>query len=276
MPTTRFAPSPTGYLHLGHAFSALTAQAAAGPNGRFLVRIEDIDQARARPEFEAAILEDLAWLGLKFEQPVRRQSAHFGDYAQSLARLTQMGVTYPCFCTRGRIAAEIAAAGDAPQGPDGPLYPGTCRALSAGQRAERLGMGERPAIRLDAARAADMVGPLVFHEQDHIIAVDPVLLGDIVLARRDAGIAYHLAVVHDDDVQGVDLVTRGHDLLPATHVQRVLQALLGYDAPTYAHHRLICDSNGTRLAKRNGSKSLRDLIRGGLTLPELRRHLELD
>ena len=276
MPNTRFAPSPTGYLHLGHAFSALVAQAAAGPNGRFLVRIEDIDLSRSKPVFEEAILEDLTWLGLKFERPVRRQSAHFDDYAQALARLTQMGVTYPCFCTRGQIAAEIAAAGDAPQGPDGPLYPGTCRALPADQCAERLDGGERPAIRLNAARAADMAGPLVFHEHDQIMAVDPYLSGDIVLARRDAGIAYHLAVVHDDDVQGVDLVTRGIDLLPATHVQRVLQALLGYDAPAYAHHRLIYDSNGARLAKRIGSKSLRDRIKAGLTLPELRAQLELD
>jgi glutamyl-Q tRNA(Asp) synthetase len=274
MPITRFAPSPTGYLHLGHAYAALMAAQAAGPKGRFLVRIEDIDQTRARPDLEIAILADLAWLGLKFEQPVRRQSDHRAAYRAVIRELDGLGVTYPCFCTRSQITAEINASANAPQGPDGPLYPGTCRHLSLSERQDRMAAGE-PAWRLDVAKAARITGPLTFREHDDEIAVDPGLLGDVVLARKDSGVAYHLAVVHDDADQGVDLVTRGDDLLPSAHVQRLLQALLGHPAPNYAHHRLILDSNGKRLAKRDGAVTLRDLRAQGLNVGDIKQRIGL-
>ncbi len=276
MTVTRFAPSPSGNLHLGHAFSAITAARAAGGSGTFLVRIDDIDQVRMRPEFMSAILDDLRWLGLKFPEPVRIQSAHLADYQSALEHVQQMGLTYPCFCTRGQIAAEIAAAGHAPHGPDGPIYPGTCRNLDARKVAENLSAGLKPAIRLNAMAASAKVGRLQFSEHDRIVEVMPQALGDIVLARRDAGYAYHLAVVVDDAAHGVDLVTRGDDLLHATHIQRVLQALLGLPVPAYAHHRLILDEYGQRFAKRNQAASLIDMRRRGLTPEDIYRQLGFD
>lgn len=260
MIVTRFAPSPTGYLHLGHAFAAWTA-ARAGE--RFLLRIEDLDQGRAREEFVAGIFEDLAWLGLSWEEPVLRQSRRMAAYRDALARLSPF--TYPCFCTRKEIAEEIARAVEAPHGPDGPLYPGTCRHLSTDERAARIAQGDAFALRLDAAKAAATVGPLSFTEHGHIHAVDPLLFGDVVLARKDMPASYHLAVVVDDAFQGVTLVTRGEDLLPAAHVQRLLQALLGYPEPAYAHHRLILDKDGRKFSKRDKSVTLRDLRAAGIT-----------
>ncbi|MGN6150007.1 MAG: tRNA glutamyl-Q(34) synthetase GluQRS, partial [Rhizomicrobium sp.] len=231
MIVTRFAPSPTGFLHLGHAFAALTA-ARAGT--RFLLRIEDIDQTRCRPEFEHAIYEDLAWLGLDWEKPVLRQSERFDAYRAALDRLQAQGLLYPCFCTRAEIAAEIARAIEASHGPEGPVYPGTCRHLSDAQRQERMASGAPYALRLDAQKAAGRVGALSFKENgkgpqgEHgAITVDPLLFGDIVLARKETPAAYHLAVVVDDAFQDVTLVTRGNDLFAAAHIQRVLQALLG-------------------------------------------------
>ncbi|WP_119461395.1 tRNA glutamyl-Q(34) synthetase GluQRS [Rhodospirillaceae bacterium SYSU D60014] len=272
MIATRFAPSPTGYLHLGHAFSALTGWHAARPaGGRFLLRIEDIDAGRCRPEFEEAIFEDLAWLGLDWERPVRRQSDHMADYAAALDRLDGLGVLYPCFCTRKAIQDEVAAADRAPHGPDGPLYPGTCRALSPAERREQIANGGAYALRLDAAQAARHVGALAWEEAEvGTVPVDPLLLGDIVLARKDIAASYHLAVTVDDHLQGVTLVTRGRDLFHATHVQRVLQALLDLRPPAYCHHRLLTARDGQRLAKRDKAETLRALRASGRTPAEVR------
>jgi glutamyl-Q tRNA(Asp) synthetase len=281
--TTRFAPSPTGYLHLGHAYAALFAAEAAGPGGRLLLRIEDIDQTRARGECEAAILEDLAWLGLKWEMPVRRQSEHFADYAAALEKLKRLELLYPCFCARAAIAAEIQASAGAPQSPDGPIYPGTCRTLSQAESAERLATGAPHAWRLDIARACEHVGDdLSFEEtgqgpngETGRIWTTPEIFGDVVLARKETPASYHLAVVLDDALQGVTLVTRGNDLFAATHLQRTLQALLDVRAPRYRHHRLVTDAFGRRLAKRDEDQTLRALRASGVTPDEVRARLGL-
>jgi len=271
---TRFAPSPTGYLHLGHAFAALTAWGQArAAGGRFLLRIEDIDPTRCRPEFAAALLEDLAWLGLDWDGPVRVQSAHLPEYRAALDALAARGLLYPCFCTRAAIAREVAGAAAAPQGPDGaPLYPGTCRALSPADRAERIAAGAPYALRLDMTRAiAEAGGPLQFLESgEGLVACRPERFGDVVLGRKDAPASYHLCVTHDDAAQGVTLVTRGEDLRPATDLHRLLQALLGWSAPAYAHHRLVTDAAGRRLAKRDGAVSLRALRAAGATPAQAR------
>ncbi len=283
MTVTRFAPSPTGLLHLGHAHAALFAMRAArvdgrraagaddgrAVGGRFLLRIEDIDTGRCRPELEAAIYEDLAWLGVAWDGPVLRQSERGAAYAAALARLDALGLIYPCFCTRAEIAAEIAAAGSAPHGPDGPLYPGTCRGLAETASRAHRAEGRVAALRLDCAKAGAYVGALAFTDREAgRVAVDPCLFGDAVVARRDIGTSYHLACVVDDAAQGVTLVTRGHDLLPATHLQRVLQAALGLPAPEYHHHRLVTDADGRRLAKRDDARSLRALRQAGVTPAE--------
>lgn len=251
MITTRFAPSPTGLLHLGHAVSALLGQRLARVGGgRFILRIEDIDTTRCRPAFEAAIVEDLAWLGLDWDGPALRQSERLPLYAEALERLRALGVVYPCFCTR----ADIAAAGGAPQGPEGPLYPGTCRGLGAAEIAAKDGT---PAWRLDVAKAAAWAGPLTWEDATAgAQTAQPERLGDIVLARRDIGAAYHLAVVVDDAAQGITDVVRGEDLFEATHVQRLLQALLGLPAPRYHHHALVTAPDGKRLAKRDGGSTI--------------------
>ena len=269
---TRFAPSPTGRLHLGHAYSALFAEAAARQsNGRFLLRIEDIDPARCRPEFEQGILEDLAWLGLQWETPVRRQSDHLGDYRAALERLESVGLLYPCFCSRKEIQAEIARAVVAPHGPEGPLYRGTCRALSASERKSRISLGRPYALRLDVAAGLARTGPLTWRDLDRgVILAEPQLLGDVVLGRRDAPASYHLAVTLDDDLQGVNLVTRGEDLLAATHVHRLLQSLLDLATPVYRHHRLLTNDKGERLAKRDGAMTLAALRQAGHTPAEVR------
>jgi glutamyl-Q tRNA(Asp) synthetase len=269
---TRFAPSPTGLLHLGHAYSALFAwRAAQGAGGRFLLRIEDIDTTRCRPEFEAAILEDLAWLGLDWERPVRRQSGHMADYESALARLDGMGVLYPCFCTRAEIQAEVARAGAAPHGAAGPLYPGTCRNLSAAERAARIAEGRPYALRLDMAKATAWTGRLTWHDRARGEQVaTPELHGDVVLARKEVRTSYHLAVTLDDHLQGVTLVTRGEDLFAATHVHRLLQALLGLDTPEYHHHPLLTDDSGRRLAKRDRAATLAALRAAGKSPAEVR------
>lgn len=267
---TRFAPSPTGWLHLGHAYAALFAQEQAA-GGRFLVRLEDIDGTRARPEYEVAIFEDLAWLGLKWEEPVRRQSDHFDDYRAALAKLEALGILYPCFCTRREIQEEIALAGNAPQGPDGPLYPGTCRNRSAGERAARIASGEAYALRLDVTKAMADVGELTWKDRAKGgFTARPDVFGDVVLARKDTPASYHLAVVVDDALQGITLVTRGEDLLEATHLHRLLQELLGLPVPEWHHHRLITDGAGRRLAKRDDARSLRSLRSAGWTPEQMK------
>lgn len=273
MIVTRFAPSPTGYLHEGHAFSALFAAAASGPGGRFLLRIEDIDTTRCRPEFETAIYEDLAWLGLTWETPVRRQSEHFAAYGAALHQLRARSLIYPCFCTRKEIAAEIALSAGAPQGPDGPLYPGTCRGLDEAQRAARIARGDAYALRLDMARAASEAGALTLVESGHRIAATPGIFGDVVLARKETPASYHLAVTLDDALQGVTLVTRGEDLRPAAHLHRLLQALLGLPEPEWRHHALLTDAAGKRLAKRDNAPPLRDLRARGISPADLRARL---
>ena len=277
MSVTRFAPSPTGLLHLGHAFAALRARAAGR---RFLVRMEDIDSTRARPEFETAIVEDLAWLGLDWEQPVLRQSGRFGAYGEALDTLRARGLLYPCFCTRKDIADEVARSAEAPQGPEGPLYPGTCRHLPKDEQSRRMARDTAFAWRLDSSEAARQAGPLSFVERgaspngdQGIIGVRAELLGDVVLARKETPASYHLAVVVDDAFQGVTLVTRGNDLFAATHLQRVLQTLLGLPEPEYAHHRLILDDQGRKFSKRDGAVTLRSLREGGVAPLEIRARL---
>ncbi len=283
--TTRFAPSPTGPLHLGHAYATLLAHTAARETGgRFLVRMEDLDQGRCEARHEAGIFADLNWLGIQWDAPVCRQSERFPLYRSALNKLTGTGLVYPCFCTRGAIAREIAGLAAAPQGPDGPLYPGTCRHLSSSEREARLATGAAHALRLDISLAVgrlagtelcfDEAGSGPAGETGRIIA-QPALLGDLVLARKDLGVSYHLAVVVDDADQGVSLVTRGNDLFSAAHVQRLLQALLGLPVPGYRHHPLIRNAAGQRLAKRDQAQTLTGLREAGVTPKEIRRQLGL-
>ncbi|MDZ5646386.1 tRNA glutamyl-Q(34) synthetase GluQRS [Nitrospirillum sp. BR 11828] len=277
-PVTRFAPSPTGLPHLGHAYSALFGwDAARRGGGIFLLRFEDIDPNRCRPEFEEAFLRDLAWLGLSWPQPVRRQSEHMADYRTALDRLSDLGVLYPCFCSRKDIQDEIARAGAAPHGPEGPLYPGTCRHMDPARRADLLAAGAPHALRLDVAAAAHRTGPLRWTDLEAgTVTAQPGILGDVVLARRDVATSYHLAVTVDDHLQGVTLVTRGRDLMEATHVHRLLQALLDLNVPDWHHHRLLVNERGERLAKRDGAASLAALRDGGATPADIRRRLGMD
>jgi glutamyl-Q tRNA(Asp) synthetase len=287
-PVFRFAPSPNGYLHLGHALSALlNADKAAAAGGRLLLRIEDIDAARCRPEYEAAIYEELAWLGIAWEQPVRRQSEHYEDYRAALARLDAMGLIYPSFESRAEIArlvVEREARGTWPRDPDGaPLYPGTAKTSSDAARAKRITAGEPYALRLDMAAAiarTDLLswqetgaGPL--GETGHI-AADPAVWGDVILARKETPTSYHLAVVVDDAAQGVTEVVRGRDLFHATSVHRLLQALLGLPAPRYHHHRLILDADSNKLSKSTLATGLRELRAQGATAADIRKAVGLD
>ena len=277
---TRFAPSPTGYLHKGHAFAALTAWGAAkAEGGRFLVRIEDIDATRCKPEYEAAILDDLAWLGLEWERPVRRQSDHMRDYAAVIDALRARDLLYRCFRTRKDI---LDAIGDAPHGPADAARPGP---HVAQEEARLLDSGAAFAWRLSLDRARDNLGEAVwaglsFDEQGQgpdgqtgRIAAHPETAGDVVLARKDTAVAYHLAVTHDDAAQGVTHVIRGHDLFEATHVQRLIQTLMGWPAPTYHHHRLVTGPDGRRYAKRDRSVTLAELRASGMTPDALRNEL---
>ncbi len=271
---TRFAPSPTGYLHLGHVHSALVASNMADANN-FILRIEDIDFARCRPEFETAIIEDLSWLGLDWQTPVRRQSEHMDDYQTALSRLNDMGLTYPCFCTRKEIQEEIAAAGNAPHtvptGPDGFLYPGTCRHKDPLECRDKLDAGNLHAIRLKTDKAMELVGPLTWvNLKTGIQKARPEIFGDIVLSRKDTPSSYHLAVTVDDAIQNITLVTRGNDLFEASHIHCLLQALLDLPTPEYHHHGLIMGPDGMRLAKRNAASTLRYLRNEGKTPDEVR------
>jgi glutamyl-Q tRNA(Asp) synthetase len=267
---TRFAPSPTGFLHLGHVRSALEGwRAARRDGGRFMLRLEDIDRTRCRVEYATAILEDLAWLGLDWDGPVRKQSEHFDDYQTALDRLAAMGMLYPCFCTRREIQAEIARAGGAPHGEAGTPYPGICRELGAEERAAKQHAGRDYALRLDVTHALALTGPLDWVEEGCRRRADPALLGDVVLARKETPASYHLAVTVDDAIQGVTLVTRGEDLAIATHIHRLLQALLGLPTPRYRHHPLLTDEAGRRLSKREGARTIRSMREQGIRPAEV-------
>ncbi|MDB5705140.1 MAG: glutamyl-Q tRNA(Asp) synthetase [Sphingomonas bacterium] len=280
----RFAPSPTGLLHIGHAWSAILAHDRAKmAGGRFLLRIEDIDGTRSRPDFVAAIERDLAWLGLGWDGPVPLQSQRLAFYGEALGRLKTMGLLYPCFCTRAEIAASLSA----PHGDAGPIYPGLCRHLADDERARRMA-GEQHAWRLDMARALDALdpaaeempdqprhdGPLMWRDEmvGDVIA-RPEMHGDVILARKDAPASYHLAVTVDDAAQGVTHVVRGRDLFAATHVHRLLQALLGLPTPVYRHHALLADDSGERLAKRNKAPTLEAMRLAGMDGPTLANDL---
>lgn len=270
---TRFAPSPTGDLHLGHAYAACFAwHAARSTGGRFLVRIEDIDGGRCRERFVERNLADLRWLGLDWDEPVVRQSRRMPLYAAALDQLRALGVVYPCFCTRSAIRAEIAAAGGAPHTDGGDVYPGTCRGLDPGRREALLGEGRSWALRLDAARALRLTGALDwFDRQRGRQEVTAALVGDVIIARKEMPASYHLCVVTDDAAQEISLVTRGEDLLASTPVHRTLQALLGLPVPAWWHHPLCHDASGRRLAKRDGDASLRTLRERGLSPADVLR-----
>lgn len=288
IPTFRFAPSPNGLLHLGHAFSAcLNFELARRSGGRFLLRIEDIDAARCRPEFEAAIFEDLAWLGLEWDTPVARQSERLAAYRAALAQVDALQLLYPSFESRAelaRLVAERERAGPWPRDPEGaPLYPGTARTMDAAHRMQRIASGAPYALRIDMASAlVQLSGALTFAEtscgpggEQGCVTATPEAWGDIVLARKDVPTSYHLSVVVDDAAQGVTHVVRGQDLFAATSIHRLLQRLLGLPVPTYHHHRLIVDAQGRKLAKSTRSTALRELRAAGATPADIRRMIGL-
>lgn len=284
---TRFAPSPSGLLHLGHAYSALTAfDAARKAGGRFLLRIEDIDTTRSRPEFEQAIYDDLAWLGVTWENPVRRQSQHLSDYAAALDRLRELGVLYRCFLTRKEIAEQSASAphGEG-EGPDGIVYRGPAHPMSSDEEQTRLAQGQPYAWRLSMRYSQDLLGEdfarLVFIEQltgsneEQIVAAQPESHGDVILGRKDTPASYHIAVVRDDAMQRVTHVIRGEDLRASTHIHTLLQKLLGLPTPIYRHHRLLTGPDGKRYAKRDRSLTLASLRADGVTPAEIRARIGL-
>ncbi|PWE81557.1 glutamyl-Q tRNA(Asp) ligase [Bradyrhizobium sp. SUTN9-2] len=282
-PVFRFAPSPNGFLHLGHAYSALlNFDRARKTGGRLLLRIEDIDVTRCRPEFETAIYEDLAWLGIAWETPVRRQSEHFADYRAALDKLSALGLVYPAFESRAEIARLVAAreaGGPWPRDPDGaPLYPGEAKSLSADARAQLIASGAPYALRLDMAAACGRAAGLSWNElgegpdgERGIIPARPEAWGDVILARKETPTSYHLSVVVDDALQGASEIVRGQDLFSATAVHRLLQVLLGLPEPVYRHHRLIRDEAGRKLSKSSRSTGLRELRSAGLTPAAIRR-----
>ena len=284
---TRFAPSPTGRLHLGHAYSALLAHdMSRREGGLILLRLEDIDGTRCRPEYETAILEDLAWLGITWPTPFRRQSEHFAEYASALEKLRGLGVLYRCFLTRREIAEQAMAAPHAPgEGSDGTIYRGPSTPMSEDEEQSRLARGEAFAWRLSMSYSQDLLGEefarLEFRERDeatiaeHMIAARPAMHGDVVLARKDTPASYHLCVVHDDALQGVTHVIRGEDLRDATHMHVLFQRLLGLPQPVYIHHRLLTDETGKRFAKRDRSLTLAALRDAGLSPADIRARIGL-
>src|SRR6476659_2587578 len=286
-PVFRFAPSPNGYLHLGHAFSALlNFDAARRTGGRFLLRIGGIDAARCRPAFEAAIYEDLAWLGIGWERPGRRQSEHLAEYRDALEKLASQGLVYPGFESRAEIAKLVAqreASGGWPRDPDGaPLYPGTAKLLSSEERARLLESGAPCALRLDMAAACARAGNLGWRERGEgpdgeagAVAARPEAWGDVILARKETPTSYHLSVVVDDALQGVTEVVRGQDLFWSTSMHRLLQQLLGLPQPAYRHHRLVLDGAGQKLSKSTEATGLRELRAAGATPPDIRRLIGL-
>jgi glutamyl-Q tRNA(Asp) synthetase len=282
-PVFRFAPSPNGYLHLGHAYSALlNFDLARQTGGRFLLRIEDIDPARCRPEFETAIYQDLDWLGMAWEEPVRRQSRHLADYRDAVEKLSARGLLYPSFESRAEVAKLVEqreANGGWPRDPDGaPLYPGSAKSLSDEQRARWLQSGAPFALRLNMAAACAVAGDLDWIERGEgpegetgKVAARPQAWGDVILARRETPTSYHLSVALDDALQGVTEVVRGRDLFWSTSVHRLLQALLGLPQPAYRHHRLVLDDAGQKLSKSTAATGLRELRAGGASAAEIRR-----
>ncbi|WP_325100839.1 tRNA glutamyl-Q(34) synthetase GluQRS [Haloferula rosea] len=268
---TRFAPSPTGYLHLGHAYAAKVAfDLAKRHSGDFLLRFEDIDHTRVRPHYYDACRDDLRFLGLLPAGELPAQLERTPAYRRALEELESRHLIYPCFCTRREIEAELAQLTSAPHGPDGALYPGTCKGLSEAQRNERLASGATPAWRLDCEKAAELVGAAHFDDFIHgSFHVDPLLHGDVILARKDIGTSYHLAVTLDDARDEITHVTRGEDLLQATHIHRTLQVLLDLPAPAYLHHPLVLGPDGKRLAKRDQPRSIQELRAQGMTAPEV-------
>ena len=270
---TRFAPSPTGQLHLGHLYAALYARdLAAQQGGLFLLRFEDIDRTRVREHFYQSILEDLEFVKIQWDAHPVRQTDRLEAYSEALNTLKRLGVIYPCFCTRKDIARELENVTRAPHGPDGPLYPGTCKNLSKAEIARLTDRHEVPAWRLDAHRAKQLTGPLSFHDSlKGTVEVNHALLGDLVLARKDIGTSYHIAVVIDDAYQQVSDVTRGNDLLDSTHLHRILQSLFNLPEPQYHHHGIVCDSNGERLAKRNAPLSIKQLREQGYNAERMRK-----
>jgi glutamyl-Q tRNA(Asp) synthetase len=283
----RFAPSPNGYLHLGHAYSALlNYDQARERGGRLLLRIEDIDAPRSRPEFETAIYDDLAWLGISWEQPVRRQSEHFDDYEAAIAKLSAQGLLYPSFESRSEIAALVAEReqhGRWPHDPDGtPLYPGRARKISSAERERRLDAGEPYALRLAMDAAVARAGVLTWTEsgmgpqsQAGLVTAAPQMWGDVILARKETPTSYHLAVTVDDALAGASDIVRGLDLFWSTSIHRLLQALLGLPEPVYHHHKLILDADGRKLSKSTQATSLRELRAGGATAADIRRMVGL-
>ncbi|WP_339635718.1 tRNA glutamyl-Q(34) synthetase GluQRS [uncultured Sneathiella sp.] len=275
---TRFAPSPTGFLHLGHVYSASLAwRSARESGGRFLLRMEDIDLTRCHPEFEAAIYEDLTWLGLNWDPPVRRQSEHLEDYSALLEKLNDRDLIYPCFCTRKEIAAEIARSNSAPHGPEGPVYPGICRDMPEPERQKRFARDEPYALRLNMVNAIASVDleAMRFHEigKGHI-QCNPEPFGDVILARKETPTSYHLAVTFDDAIQGANHIIRGQDLFPSTHIHRLLQGLLELPTPTYFHHGLISDGKGRRLSKRDKDATIKSLREYGYQPEEVRKMVD--
>jgi len=282
-PVFRFAPSPNGYLHLGHAYSVLlNARMAREAGGRLLLRIEDIDEARCKPEYEAAIYEDLRWLGLSWEEPVRRQSQHFAAYSEAIAKLDAMGLVYPAFESRAEIArfvreSERGSESVWPSDPDGgPRYPGMSKALDPKERRRLIDAGAPYALRLDMDAALARTGPLDWNESGAAVTADPAAWGDFILARKDTPNSYHLSVVVDDALQGVTDVVRGRDLFHSTAAHRVLQTLLGLPAPRYHHHELILDKDGRKLSKSTQATGLRELRAQGKTPAGIRAMVGLD
>ena len=286
-PVFRFAPSPNGYLHLGHACSALlNFDMARAAGGRFLLRIEDIDITRCRPEFEVAIYEDLTWLGLAWETPVRRQSEHFAGYREAIEKLSASGLIYPSFESRteiARLVAEKESAAPWPRDPDGaPLYPGTAKSLTAEERRRGIESGMPYALRLDIAAACAQAKDLSWTELGEgpdgecgTVSARPEAWGDVILARKETPTSYHLSVVIDDALQGVTHVVRGRDLFWSTSVHRLLQSLLGLPQPVYRHHPLLTDASGQKLSKSTGATGLRELRAAGATPADIRQRVQL-
>lgn len=274
---TRFAPSPSGLLHLGHAYAAIyAAKCANGSSDRFLLRIEDIDQSRCNLSFEKSIFHDLSWLGLDWESPVRRQSEHFDDYDDALQKLEVAGFVYPCFCTRKEILHEVIAAGNAPHGNDTVIYPGTCKNLGKSEQEELISSGKPYAFRLNMKKAVEYTGRLAWHDRIKGKQIArPEIFGDIIVARKEFSTSYHLAVTIDDHLQGISLITRGNDLFDSSHIHRLLQALLNLDSPCYEHHRLITTPIGRRIAKRDKTNRLADLRERGMSPMDIYKMIEL-